>query len=196
MAFAISGSNGFISQLKGEGARSSLFEASMTLKGSDVEDGTSLFPFMCKGVALPGSTMGVVTINYFGRAIKYPGNRTFEDLTTTIINDEGYVIRNRVEKWLDQINSHSKNIRSDNFAGGKLSYTSDLTLQPFKKTGDKTDPWKFVNCFPTSVDAMDVAWDTNDAIMEYSVTWAYDFWTHDISFGSQAPPLVEGGGIS
>ena len=184
MAFAISGSNGFIGKLRGEGARSSLFEASMTLRGTGVADGTSLFPFMCKGVALPSSNMGVVTVNYFGRPIKYPGNRTFEDLTTTIINDEGYVIRNRIEKWLDQINSHSKNVRASNFAAGKLSYTEDLTLQPYKKTGVKADPWHFRNCFPTSVDAMDVAWDTNDAIMEYSVTWAYDYWDHEISRGT------------
>jgi hypothetical protein len=179
MAFAISGSNGFISKLHGEGARSSLFEVTVAFKGQSTSGASSDFKYMCKGTSIPASNMGVVSVNYFGRPIKYPGNRTFEDLTTTIINDEGYVIRNGIETWLDQINSVKLNVRSPDFVG-KNSYTSDLSLQPYQKTGDKAGkPFTFINCFPTSLDAIDVGWETNDAIMEYSVTWTYDFWKHD-----------------
>jgi len=180
MAFAISGSNGFISKLHGEGARSSLFEVTVAFKG-DTVNASKDFQYMCKGTSIPASNMGVVTVNYFGRPVKYPGNRTFEDLTTTIINDEGHVIRNGIEKWLDRINSIKSNVR-DSGAVGKKNYTSELTLQPYQKTGDKASkPFKFINCFPTSLDAIDVGWETNDAIMEFSVTWSYDFWEHEIS---------------
>ena len=37
---------------------------------------------------------------------------------------------------------------------------------------------EFENCFPTALDQIDVNWDPNDAVMEYTVTWSYDYWEH------------------
>jgi len=175
MAFTVDGTNGFIAKLRKEGAKQSLFEASITLKGTGT--GTSDFNYMCKGIQIPASNLGVVTVNYMGRPIKYPGNRTFEDLTTTIINDEGHSIRNQIENWMENINSHTLNSRSSTYTT-KDKYVSDLTLKPLTRTGMYESPWKFINCFPTSLDAVEVAWETNDAVMEFNVTWAYDYWTH------------------
>ena len=33
--------------------------------------------------------VGVVEVPYFGRVVKVPGNKTFDNWTVTIINDEG-----------------------------------------------------------------------------------------------------------
>ena len=183
MAFAIDGQQGFISKLKNEGARSALFKVECTMKGSNITaidgDGTSLFPFMCKGIQMPTSTVGIVTVNYFGRPVKFPGNRTFEDVTLTIINDEGYAVRNRIENWMDDINQMEKNKRATT-TDGKSAYVADLELTPLTKKGEiaGTSIYKFVNCFPTSLDAIDLAWDSNDQIMEFTTTWAYDYFQH------------------
>ena len=182
MAFAIDGSSGFISKLAKEGARSALFKVTATLKGVNLvstQDGSALLPFMCKGVQMPTSSVGIVTVNYFGRPVKFPGNRTFEDITLTFINDEGYAVRNRIENWMDQINQMETNKRVT-ATSGKSGYVADLELQPLTKTGSTagTQNYKFINCFPTSLDAIDLSWDSNDQIMEFTTTWAYDYFTH------------------
>jgi hypothetical protein len=112
-----------------------------------------------------------------GRAIKLPGNRTYEDLTTTVINDEGYSFRNTIESWMGKLNSHVGNVRADAYMSKLTGYTKSMFLVTMKKDGDNDGAgWEFVNCFPTSLDQIDVNWDPNDAIMEYSITWAYDYW--------------------
>jgi len=178
MAFVVDGVNSFISKLTKGGARASLFDVSIALKGDTSTTGTSPgMVFMCKGVQIPANALGITTVNYFGRAVKIPGNRTFEDLTTTIINDEGYAIRNQIESWMNKLNSHSGNVR-DSTLLPKSSYIADMSVKTYSKTGDDDQTYKFENCFPTSLDQIDVNWDPNDSIMEYTVTWAYDYWEH------------------
>jgi hypothetical protein len=51
---------------------------------------------MIKSAQLPESTIGVVPVFYFGRELKYAGNRTFPDWTVTVINDEDFSIREAI----------------------------------------------------------------------------------------------------
>ena len=179
MSFAITGTNGFVSKLTKEGARSSLFEVSVTLAGENIggEDADNTFSYMCKGIQLPSQNLGVVIVNYFGRPIKLPGDRTYEELTMTIINDEGHAIRNRLENWMHKINGFESNKRAEDF--DRTDYVADLSIQNYNKDGSTSgSPWKFINCFPITVDQVDLAWDSNDQIMEFTTTWVYDYWTH------------------
>tara|TARA_A100001201_G_scaffold65861_1_gene61735 strand:- start:678 stop:1235 length:558 start_codon:yes stop_codon:yes gene_type:complete len=179
MAFQVDGQNSFISKLRQGGARATLFEVNITPKGEASGSGQQTeFKFMCKGVQIPANALGITTVNYFGRAVKIPGNRTFEDLTTTIINDEGYPIRNQLENWMHKLNSHVGNVRDKNFQQKLSGYVADMTLTTYTKTGVADRKYRFENCFPTGLDQIDVNWDPNDAVMEYSVTWAYDYWEH------------------
>ena len=179
MSFAITGQNGFVSKLTNEGARSSLFKVTVPLKGENIDgdDADNTFEFMCKGVQLPSQNLGVVIVNYFGRPVKLPGDRTYEELTMTIINDEGHSVRNRLENWMHTINDVQQNKRATDT--DRSDYVSDLEIQTFNKEGEESgSPWKFVNCFPITVDQVDLAWDANDQIMEFTTTWVYDYWTH------------------
>ncbi|MCH2405960.1 MAG: hypothetical protein MK200_07185, partial [Nitrosopumilus sp.] len=50
----------------------------------------------------------------------------------------------------------------------------------YGKTG-KTNilaTYNFVNIFPVSVSEIALGWDSNDAVEEYTVEFAYDYWTH------------------
>ena len=38
--------------------------------------------------------------------------------------------------------------------------------------------WEFVNIFPTSLGEIALDWGSNDAIEEYTIEFAYDYWTH------------------
>jgi hypothetical protein len=177
----------FISKIKNNGARSTLFEAEMSgFKGTqsktgDVKTPHPLFTFMCKGITIPSSTIGAVTVNYLGRPIKYPGNRTFEDLSTTVINDEGHAIRNNILSWMEKLQGHSDINRDSTFAT-KSNYVSDMTLRTMTKLGNPDQKYEFKNCFPTGLDEIALAWETNDTIMEFTVTWSYDWWEHATAF--------------
>lgn len=168
----------FLSNMGVGGARSNIFEASISMKG--IQGDATNFQYLCKGISIPAQTIGNVIVNYQGRQIKYPGNKTFDDFTTTIINDEGYKIRNKVESWLKQINDHEENVRASAMAN-RSGYVADMKLQPYNRAGSVATTFNFINCFPVSLDAVDVAWDQNDAIMEFNVTWAFDYWTNPMS---------------
>ena len=179
MAFVVDGQNSFISKLAKGGARATLFDVNITLKGDTSTTGSNPgFKFMCKGVQIPANALGITTVNYFGRAVKIPGNRTFEDLTTTVINDEGSAIRNQLESWLHKLNAHQGNVRDAQRLSKLGGYVADMTVTTYSKTGDQDRFYTFENCFPTALDQIDVNWDPNDAVMEYTVTWAYDYWEH------------------
>jgi hypothetical protein len=51
-----------------------------------------------------------------------------------------------------------------------------LTVQQYGKDGSILRTYNFNGIFPTSVAAIDVDWDSNDAIEEFSVTFQYDWW--------------------
>lgn len=178
--FVVDGLDSFVTKLVSDGARASLFEANIDMVGKQNAGSAKNFNFMCKGIQIPSNAIGITTVMYKGRAVKLPGNRTYEDLTTTILNDEGYILRNMVENWMSNLNSHWGNIRGADYMkklGGAKGYTSTMQLKSFSKTGVQDgDSWEFKNCWPTSLDQIDVNWDPNDSIMEYTVTWAYDYW--------------------
>jgi len=181
--FVVDGTDSFIGKMTEGGARASLFQAQIALAGlGEAPQGTDQaeFKFICKGIQIPSNTMGITTVNYMGRAVKLPGNRTYEDLTTTVINDEGYSFRNQVESWMSKLNSHAGNVRAASHIKKINGYTTSMFLDVFTKTGSKDGPggggWTFYNCFPTSLDQVDVNWEPNDAVMEYTITWAYDYW--------------------
>ena len=77
MAFNV---NQFRSQLTGDGARPNLFEVSMPFPAFSLPgNAQTKLTFMCKTAQLPGATLGVVPMQYFGRELKFVGNRTFAD---------------------------------------------------------------------------------------------------------------------
>ena len=177
MSFKISA---FQEALSHQGARPNLFDMQLTLPTSGPTGLSNLnFNKLCKTAQIPGSTIGVVEVQYFGRPVKMPGNRTFENLTTTIINDEDFVLRNSMEAWMHFLNKHENN--TSGVIG--LNYTGTLTLQQYDKAGAAIDDAKytFEKAWPVNVAPIDLDWGTNDTIEEFTVEWAYDWWANEKS---------------
>jgi len=173
MAFNV---NQFRSQLQGDGARPNLFEVTMPFPVFSLPgNAQTKLTFMCKTAQLPGSTLGVVPMQYFGRELKFVGNRTFADWTITIINDEDFIVRNAFERWMNGINSHNLNVRNP-VAGTPIGYSVDGQVLQFGKTGNRIKQYNFVGMFPTDLTPIDVDWGSNDAIEEFSVTLTYQWW--------------------
>ena len=173
MAFSV---NEFRSQMTGDGARPNLFEVSMPFPAfASPANAQTKLTFMCKTAQLPGSTVGVVPVNYFGRELKFVGNRTFADWTISVINDEDFIVRNAFERWMNGINSHNFNVRNP-LALAPLGYSVDSEVTQFGKQGNTLKKYRFIGVYPTDITAIDVDWGSNDTIEEFSVTLTYQWW--------------------
>jgi len=173
MAFNI---NEFRSQMQGDGARPNLFEVTLPFPAFSLPgNAQSKMSFMCKTAQLPGSTVNAVPVQYFGRELKFAGNRTFQDWSITIINDEDFVIRNAFERWMNGINSHNLNVRNP-AAATSLGYSVDGEVRQYGKAGNTIKKYKFVGLFPTDISTIDVDWGSNDTIEEFTVNLTYQWW--------------------
>ncbi len=170
----------FRANMIGDGARPNLFSVSLIFP-TNIPNATAAgqkISFMAKSAQLPGSTIGTVPVFYFGREMKFPGNRSFADWTLTIINDEDFAIRNAIESWMNTINSHTTNVRSTS-ASSPNGYSVDANVIQYGKTGEELKRYKFVGLFPLDVAPIDLDWGSNDTIEEFSTTFAYQYWETD-----------------
>ena len=174
MAFNVSD---FRANMIGDGARPNLFKVSLTFP-TIVPDGLlagQKATFMAKGAQLPGSTVGTVPVFYFGRELKFAGNRTFTDWTLQIINDEDFAIRNALEEWMNSINAHAANVRNAG-AVAPSTYSVDAYVTQYGKDGTAIKSYTFVGLFPVDVAPIDLDWGSNDSIEEYAATFAFQYW--------------------
>mgnify|MGYP000639008207 CR=1 FL=1 len=132
-------------------------------------------PFMVQASSIPESTLGTIEVPYFGRKIKYPGDRTFAEWTVTVINDEDFLVRNAMEEWMASINSHEGNIRQlATAAAGE--YKSQAQITQYSKTGIALRTYSFIGLYPSNIAAIDMNWETTDDIERFDVTFQYDYW--------------------
>lgn len=129
--------------------------------------------FLCKAAALPSSNLGLIEVPYRGRNIKVAGDRTFPEWTITIINDTDFQIRNAFELWSDLINSHEENVGSTS----KNIYAQRWEIDQLGRDGSVLKTYSFEGCWPSEVGQIDLSFDSNDQIEEYTVTLQFDFWS-------------------
>ena len=142
----------FRANLVGDGARPNLFQVSMTFPtfANDPVNSGQTLTFLAKSAQLPGSTLGTVPMYYFGRELKFVGNRSFADWTVTIINDENFRVRKAFESWMNGINSHAGNTRVTQ-ALTPTGYSSDAKVNQYDKAGNIIKSYNFVGAFPVDL---------------------------------------------
>ena len=96
----------FKTALGGGGVRPNLFEVRMDasnltqfMGGGPAEN----LAFMCKAAALPAQNVASIDVPFRGRQFKVAGDRTIDNWTITVINDENFAIRNAMERWSQSI---------------------------------------------------------------------------------------------
>ena len=183
----------FKSKLIGGGTRPNLFEVSIPTfpsaiseawsAGDDSENG--MFKFLCKATALPASNLGSIEIPFRGRTLKVAGDRTFDDWTVTIINDEDFKLRTAFERWSNVMS------RLDDATGvtNPSSYMTDGYVQQLGRgataaTGTASEgessvlrSYKFFDVFPITVGEIALSYDTTDQLEEFDVTFRYQYFT-------------------
>lgn len=168
MAFNINAFKSLISAA--DFARPSLFQVFLSTPPG-VAPLIPFSPFLVRSASLPATTIGQVAVPYGGRTIKISGERSYGDWSTTVMNDEGFVIRNAVESWIEIMNQ-----RISNFRAFPNEYKCDLTVTQYSKKGPPLKVVKIVGAFPVAISEISLDWSNADAIEEYSITWSYDYW--------------------
>ena len=176
MAFKVTD---FINEAQ-DGARPTLFAANIAFP-SVVDGGVKAgqkIRFLIKATQLPASNLGMIELPFMGRKIKIAGDRTFEDWSTTIINDEKFEVRASIEAWSNSINGLQTNAPSYPTAGALGGgYRSSGTVTQYSARGNPIRTYTFQNMWPSVIAGIDVGWESTDTIEEYEVTWTYDYFT-------------------
>jgi hypothetical protein len=165
------GVDDFKSKLIGGGARPNLFKAIVNFPAYAGGD-TELTSFMCKGAQLPASVIAQLDVPFRGRQLKIAGDRTFENWSITVINDTGMEIRNAMERWMNGMNEHVNNTGLSN----PTDYQADMAVEQLDKAGNVTKTYTIRGAYPVNVSAIDLSCDSNDAIEEFTVELAYQYW--------------------
>ena len=172
----------FKSRLLGGGARPNLFEVELTAMPASVTLPwqADRFGFLCKAAQLPGMNIANIDVPFRGRIFKVAGDRTIDNWTITVINDEDFLYRNAFEEWTQQIAALDDNMGSTNpssymvnakvFQLGRGSELSSTT-----NAGDTNvvlKEYEFIDIFPINVGQIDVSYENTDTIEEYTVEFA------------------------
>ena len=193
---ATSRENKTISQFKaaliGGGARPNLFEVEMTTLPGGISWDADSFRYMCKAATLPASNIANIDIPFRGRIFKVAGDRTIDPWTVTIINDEGFKLRNAFEEWTDLIAKLDNNIGATDpsayMTNAKVYQLGRGSKQSSQSnTGNSNavlKEYEFIDIFPTAVAAIDLSYDSTDAIEEFTV----DFQVQSYNFAGAGGP--------
>ena len=164
--------NDFKAVLKGGGARGNQFQVSMPFPGFAAVGGeTRTMSFLCKATYLPGMTLGEVPVPFRGRQLFIAGDRVFDAWSTTIMNDTDFLIRNAMERWMNGINALSDNSGLEN----PSDYQVDAFVDQLDRAGQVIKSYTFRGLWPLTEAPIELAYDGNDAVEEFEVTYRYQF---------------------
>lgn len=180
MAFSVTD---FIQKAQ-NGARPTLFAAQIFWPATLPDlPAASRAPFLIKATQVPEMTLGQIEVPFMGRKIKVAGDRTFSDWSTTVINDESYIVRNGIERWNNAINGLQSNAPSPVFAA-PLDYRASANIIQFNRSGVPIRRYTIENLWPMTVGSIDLSWESTDTIEEFEVTWAFDYFTSTSEIGN------------
>ena len=179
----------FKSKLLGGGVRPNFFEVELKFPtlGIDDNDVSDRTRFLVKGANLPASIIAPISVPFRGRELKIAGERSFDSWTITVINDSNFVLRDAFEKWANIINKVSDNAGEvDPTVYQQEAYVHQLGRAPITNpagvpaTSGNTVPilrsYHFHGVFPTNVSSIELSYDQNNVIEEFSVEFQVQWW--------------------
>lgn len=153
-----------IQDVVGDLARPNLFEVEISYLGENLK-------FQAKAASLPASVVNKIAVGYQNRKIGYGGDRTYEDWTITVYNDEQQIIRRQLLEWGNLVQNHGRVIKG----AQAQEYKQAAFVRQFNRAGEKTAEFKLTGVFPTTIAAVTLDWDTNDAVETFDVTFHVDW---------------------
>ncbi len=148
----------------GDFARGNLFEVNIPTLDKN-------FKFRCKATSIPAATVGVIELGYQNRKVKIAGDRTYDEWTVTVYNDDGHVSREDFVQW------QSDTVGTGTEITGQTPdvYKNNALVTQFDRNGVKTSEYDIKQIWPTSVGEVTFDWDSNDELMTFEVTFSIDY---------------------
>lgn len=193
--------DGFLGKIK-QGVKPNMFEVEIQFPQNYKvnTDDIQLTNLLCKSTNLPGSNLGVIEVPFRGRTVKIAGDRTFDNWSATFFNDKDFKVRGFFEEWSQFINTHEKNTAPRFIPEFSDSgYMATVKVHQLEKNA--TEPggsiirtYSLMHAFPTSVSSIDLAYDSNDQIEEFTVEFQMSYWeTSGATAGNAASAANSGG---
>ena len=186
MAFTVSNFKSGLAR-GGGGARPALYEVTINnTHDTDLSFGVSqsmVSGLLVKAASIPPANIAPLAVNYAGRAYKWTGFRTFDNWTVTVLNDEDFAIREKMMEWMRIISGQLDGTRDTNYGSPVTTgttpgyYEGNATVKQLGTDGAVKQVYKFYNLWPTELAEIAVDW-SSDAIQEYTIGFAYDYWGH------------------
>ena len=163
----------FTQALQGGGARANQFM--VTMGGAGATGMTNNFHFLCRSATIPALTIGEVAVPYRGRTIYLAGDRTYDAWTVTIMNDRNYSVRSYLEGWMDDMSDIGGTTKANTLSAA--SYYANATVQQLDRNNTPIRSYKLEGVWPTSLDAIDLSFEANDAIETFGATFRFNWMT-------------------
>lgn len=164
----------FKSKLQFGGARPNLFRVILTFPSAVSAGGEEEeLSFLCKAAQIPAANVGTIEVPFLGRVFKVAGDKTFEEWSITVLNDNDFLLRDAFERWHNLINSHEQNLGVVEPA----DYMVDARVEQLNRQHEPIKTYTFVDLYPSDIEAIDLSFENTDTIEEFGVTLQYQYWT-------------------
>jgi hypothetical protein len=156
------------------------FDYGSNAQGGSSKDRSDTIKLLCRGALLPGSQVAMVDVPYRGMGYKIPGERIYEPLTLTFMNDAKHTVRNTFLDWHKGMrfvdNNYMFNTDEDN-----VNFFGSLEIQAYYRdkwnnTAERPQivtAYKFFNIWPTMIGGIELDGGSNDQVQEFTVQFEY-----------------------
>ena len=196
----------FKNKLNQGGARSNLFAVSFGTQLGDFS-----FPWgdtvnsddnmLIKTAGLPASTITEIPVPFRGRTLKVAGDRTFDVWTITVINDGDFKWRNIFERWMNYMVKVSDGSGSVNPADYQVDVSvAQLSRGDFggfsTRGSNNANQLKVLRqyilygVFPTNVSQIDLSYNSENEIEEFTVDLQVQWWEAADSSNSPGSQVI------
>lgn len=135
--------------------------------------------FRIEATEFPGRTIATADDVGFGPATSFAYDMTYNDITLTIIADEGMHDRKFFDYWMEKIVENTSGNWTSEHAG-QISYYDDIVatmeIHQMDALGTKTIGKCILhNAFPIQLSSMNLSWEEQNTYQRFTVTMSYRY---------------------
>lgn len=150
------------------------FNGGTRLNRFTVSDTKSLYttPYHIRSAEIPGAYISSMGLNYFGRTIELPGERTYQPWRITVLDDTGdQELYSFYEEWQHSIGN--KDINTFVNINNAFSNTH-FTVSQYKTDSDDIEKqFKLFNVWPISIGPLELDMSKDNQLCQFTVTLHY-----------------------
>jgi hypothetical protein len=113
-----------------------------------------------------------VQIGYQNKKLKLAGDRTYDDWTISVYNDQAHDTRQQIIEWQKLAQSFNRDISGDS----PTNYKKEATIRQLDRSGAVTREYTIYGIWPSNIAELALDWDNNGQVEIFDVTFTLDWW--------------------